>query len=142
MFRLSKRIVRVLSGLARVLEIVISIIVLVAIILQFTAIPTLFRVYVLGNDSMRSFHSFLDNILTLAIGLEFFRMLCFSETGDVLEVFLFVLAHHLLTSCTTALDTLLTVIAIAIIVLLDVLLKYIKKKMTLPTPEESLEAPD
>ena len=136
---MSKKIVRILADVARILEIAVSVIVLVAIILQFSAVPTLFRVYVLGNDSMRSFHTFLDNILTLAIGLEFFRMVCFSDADAVLEVVLFVLAHHLLTSGTTALDNLLTVIGIAIVVLTNLLLKYFRRKIGEAEPKDAFD---
>jgi len=136
---MSKKIVRILADIARILEIAVSVIVLVAIILQFSAVPTLFRVYVLGNDSMRSFHTFLDNILTLAIGLEFFRMVCFSDADAVLEVVLFVLAHHLLTSGTTALDNLLTVIGIAIVVLTNLLLKYFRRKIGEAEPKDAFD---
>lgn len=123
-----QKLVRYLNLIARGLEIAISVVVLFAVVAQFASLPTLFRVYVFGNDSMKSFHTFLDNILTLAIGLEFFRMICFSNADAVLEVILFVLAHHMLVSGTTALDNLLNVIGIAIVVLLNILLKYYKRK--------------
>lgn len=134
-----KKVVRILGDFARVLEILISIVVLVAIVLQFSAIPTLFKIYVIGNDSMRSFHTFLDNILTLAIGLEFFRMICYSDADAVLDVVMFVLAHHLLTHGENALDGLLTVIGIAIVVLVNLLLKYYHKKMGEEEPEEEFK---
>ena len=133
---MSKKVVRILSGIARVLKIAISIVVLFAIILQFAAIPTLFKVYVIGNDSMHSFHTFLENILTLAIGLEFFRMICYSDADAVLDVVMFVLAHHLLTNEGSALDGLLSVIGIAIVVLVNAFLKYFHKKMGVQEPEE------
>lgn len=124
-----KKTVRTLGLTARVLEILVAVTVLAAVLVQLTSIPSLFSVYVLGNDSMRLFHAFLDNILTLVIGLEFFRMLLFSDADAVLEVVLFVLARHLLASGTTAADNLLTVIGIAIVVLVSILLKRFHKKM-------------
>lgn len=136
---MSKKVVRILTQIARILEILISVVVLLAIILQFSAIPTLFRIYVIGNDSMRSFHTFLDNILTLAIGLEFFRMICYSDADAVLDVVMFVLAHHLLTHGESALDSLLTVIGIAIVVLVNLLLKYYHRKMGEKGPEEEFK---
>jgi len=131
-----KKVVRILSDTARLLELVISVVVLAAIIMQFSALPVLFRTYVLGNDSMHEFHIFLDNILTMAIGLEFFRMLCFSDADAVLEVVLFVLARHMLSSGSTALDNLLTVIGIGIVVLLNILLKVYRKRMEKMKPDD------
>lgn len=133
---MSKQVVRILSGIARILEILISVVVLIAIILQFAAIPTLFKIYVIGNDSMHSFHSFLENILTLAIGLEFFRMICYSDADAVLDVVMFVLAHHLLTNEGSALEGLLSVIGIAIVVLVNAFLKYFHKRMGQKEPAE------
>ena len=89
-----KRIVKYLNLFARGLEIVISVIVLFAVLIQIFSLRNLLYVFVLNTDSMRSFHTFLDNILVLVIGLEFFRMLCFTNADTVLEVVLFVLAAH------------------------------------------------
>lgn len=122
------KLVQYLNVFARALEIAISVVVLVAVVTQLTSLPTLFYVFVFHNDSMRSFHTFLDNVLILAIGLEFFRMLCFTNTDTVLEVVLFVLARHMIVTESTALDNLLTVIGIAIVMALHLALRYCKRK--------------
>lgn len=122
------KLVRCLNVFARVLEIVISIIVLLAVVTQIASLPNLFYVFVLNTESMYAFHAFLDNILILVIGLEFFRMLCFTNTDTVLEVVLFVLARHMIVAESTALDNLLTVIGIAIVMVLHLALKHYKRK--------------
>lgn len=123
-----KRIVKYLNLFARGLEIVISVIVLFAVLIQIFSLRNLLYVFVLNTDSMRSFHTFLDNILVLVIGLEFFRMLCFTNADTVLEVVLFVLAQHMIVTEASALGNLLTVLGIAIVVLLNLALKYYKTK--------------
>lgn len=122
------KLIQYLNVFARALEIAISVVVLIAVVAQLASLPTLFYVFVFNNDSMRSFHAFLDNILILAIGLEFFRMLCFTNTDTVLEVVLFVLARHMIVTESTALDNLLTVIGIAIVMALHLALRYYKRK--------------
>ncbi len=122
------KLVQYLNIFARALEIAVSVAVLIAVVVQITSLPTLFYVFVFHNDSMRSFHTFLDNVLILAIGLEFFRMLCFTNTDTVLEVVLFVLARHMIVAEATALDNLLTVIGIAIVMALHLALRYYKQK--------------
>lgn len=134
--RAGKKIIRNLNLFARGLEIVISVIVLFAVIVQIFSLRNLLYVFVLNTDSMRSFHTFLDNILVLVIGLEFFRMLCFTNADTVLEVVLFVLARHMIVTESSALDNLLTVLGIAVVVLLNLALKYYKRRMRESGPED------
>jgi len=122
------KLIQYLNVFARALEIAISVVVLIAVVAQLASLPTLFYVFVFHNDSMRSFHTFLDNVLILVIGLEFFRMLCFTNTDTVLEVVLFVLARHMIVAESTALDNLLTVIGIAIVMVLHLALRHYKRK--------------
>lgn len=130
MIRWGKKLVKYLNYLARGLEIVISIIVLFAVVVQILSLGNLLYVFVLSTDSMSAFHTFLDNILTLVIGLEFFRMLCYTSADTVLEVVLFVLARHMIVSGNSALDNLMTVAGIAVVVLLNLFLKYFNWKIS------------
>jgi len=113
-----------LSKIARLLEIIISVVVLGAVVIQLFSLKDTFVRLVVETDSMAAFAAFLENILTLVIGLEFFRMLCFPEASTALEVILFLLARHLIVNENTSLDNLLTVIAIGIMVLANVLLEH------------------
>lgn len=126
--RMGQKLIKYLNLFARGLEIVISVIVLFAVIVQIFSLRNLLYIFVLNTDSMRSFHTFLDNVLILVIGLEFFRMLCFTNADTVLEVVLFVLARHMIVTEASAAENLLTVIGIAIVVLLNLTLKYYKTK--------------
>lgn len=134
--QLGRKLVKYLNHLARGLEIPISIIVLFAVAVQILSLGNLLYIFVLNTDSMRSFHTFLDNVLILVIGLEFFRMLCFINADTVLEVVLFVLARHMIVTESSALENLLTVLGIAVVVLLNLALKYYKRKMKESGPED------
>lgn len=127
-----KKVIGSLNALARGLEIGISIIVLLAVFVQIFALRGLFVQLVVGTESMYAFHIFLNSVLTIVIGLEFFRMLCYSDASTVLEVVMFVLARHMIVNETSALENLLTVVGIGIVVLLDVLLEFWKHKRKEP----------
>ncbi len=57
----------------------------------------------------------LDNAITLAIGVEFIKMLCKHTPETVIEVLAFALARQLIVFHTTPLENLITVAAIAIL---------------------------
>lgn len=134
--RAGQKLVRYLNLFARGLEIVISIVVLFAVLVQICSLRNLLYIFVLNTDSMRAFHTFLDNVLVLVIGLEFFRMLCFTNADTVLEVVLFVLARHMIVTEASAAENLLTVLGIAVVVLLNLVLKCYKRKMKESGPED------
>ena len=125
-----KTLIRYLNVIARGLEIAISIIVLLAVIWEIIQLRDLFAQLVLETESMALFHVFLEDVLTIVIGLEFFRMLCFSDVFTVLEVLMFVLARHMIVNDTSAMENLLTVMGIVVVVLLNLYLRRSKVKKT------------
>ena len=68
--------------------------------------------YTTGTEE---FHEFLENTLTLVIGIEFIKMLIKHTPGSVIEVLLFAIARHAILTGGTALENLLTILAIAVI---------------------------
>ena len=61
------------------------------------------------------FHEFLENTLTLVIGIEFIKMLIKHTPGSVVEVLLFAIARHAILAGGTALENLLTILSVALI---------------------------
>ena len=57
----------------------------------------------------------LDSAMTLAIGVEFIKMLCKHTPATVIEVLLFAIARQLVVMHTTPLENLITVVSIAIL---------------------------
>ena len=60
-------------------------------------------------------HEFLENTLTLVIGIEFIKMLIKHTPRSVVEVLLFAIARHAILVGGTALENLLTILSIAVI---------------------------
>ena len=67
------------------------------------------------SSGTAEFHEFLENTLTLVIGIEFIKMLIKHTPGSVVEVLLFAIARHAILAGGTALENLLTICAIAVI---------------------------
>lgn len=57
----------------------------------------------------------LDNAMTLAIGVEFIKMLCKHTPETVIEVLLFAVAKQMVVFHTTPLENLITIISIAVL---------------------------
>lgn len=62
-----------------------------------------------------SIHHFLEGSLTLAIAIEFVKMLCMHTPGTLIEVLLFAIARHMIVEHLTPLQNLVIVISIAVL---------------------------
>lgn len=65
-----------------------------------------------------SIHHFLEGSLTLAIAIEFLKLLCMHTPGTLIEVLLFAIARHMIVEHLTPLQNLLIVISIAVLFLI------------------------
>ena len=90
-------------GLSIFLIFVIIVIALRMIFSVFTTVPP-----VNGNASL-----YIEQVMNLAIGIEFAKMLFHHTPGTVIEVLLFAISRHMIVEHPTALETLLGVISIA-----------------------------
>lgn len=113
--KIRKSINDVLYNLMRYLEIIISLIILVAIGSQI--IPLITEIFHLSFFSldMSSFTTFLANALGLVVGLEFVKMLCEHTADTVLEVLMFAIARQMVVEHLQTWQTLIGVVAIAIL---------------------------
>lgn len=62
-----------------------------------------------------SIHHFLEGSLTLAVAIEFVKMLCMHTPGTLIEVLLFAIARHMIVEHLTPVQNLLIVFAIGIL---------------------------
>ena len=65
-----------------------------------------------GQDA---FSQFLGNVMNLAVGVELIKMLCIHTPETVVEVLLFAIARQLVVSHSSAVDTMIGVICIAVL---------------------------
>ena len=114
---------------SRFAEILVSVIILVVIALSLLSLLyDLTRLSVL-DMSEEFFTSFLSRSLGLVVGLEFIKMLCKHTAETVVEVLMFALARQMVVVHLSTLQTLIGVLAIAI-------LFFIRKYLLIRKPED------
>ncbi len=97
-----------------VLELIISAVIAVAVIILSARLAAdAFRLPLAGGEDVLT--DILGRAMTLAIGIEFIKMLCNHTPETVIEVLLFAIARQLVVEHTTPLENLLTVATIAVL---------------------------
>ncbi|MCD8125148.1 MAG: phosphate-starvation-inducible PsiE family protein [Lachnospiraceae bacterium] len=97
------------------LELCISIILLLSIIIALFSLLGEVVSFARAGGSADDFQTFLGNMFTVVIGIEFLKMLCSYNVDSVIEVILFTVARQLVLNHEAALELLLSVVAIAIL---------------------------
>lgn len=101
--------------IARYMEILLSIVILIVIALAgIRLIYNITEVSILNMD-MDFFSEFLAHGLSLVVGVEFVKMLCLHSTQAVVEVLMFATARQMVVEHMAPTQTLIGVIAIAVL---------------------------
>lgn len=110
-----KRFNELIYNVARYTEIVLSVIILVVI--AFAGVRLVCEVLKTNVWDMDSsfFSTFLAAGLSLVVGVEFVKMLCQHSTKTVLEVLMFATARQMVVEHLSTLETLIGVVAIAVL---------------------------
>ena len=120
------------------IELFISLLVSVAVlILSVRIVIDMFNLSFIENG-IDSLVVILDNAITLAIGAELIKMLCKHTPETVIEVLAFALARQLIVGHAASWETLITVVAIA--VLFGVRRFLLKRHDLVETPDGLIEA--
>lgn len=101
--------------IAQFLEILISVIVIVAIAVSLYAVLVELHVMANSPDNVDMLTEFLATAFTVVIGIEFLKMLSRHNMSSVVEVLLFAIARQMVIEHTSAIENLIMVIAIAIL---------------------------
>ena len=99
------------------LEIVLSVIVVVAFLVCLVPIVKDIPLLVQSSNEAGSFRHFLRNLFDLVIGIEFVKMLIKHTPSSVLEVMAFAIARHMVVTDTSPLEDLVAVLAVGVIFL-------------------------
>ena len=103
-----------IADIASFLEAAVSILVLIALLLS--VIPLLMEMpKLLNNDNEVDLQVFLGHAFTLVIGIEFIKMLAKHTPGSALEVLLYAIARHMIIGNGSAVDNILSLLAIGLI---------------------------
>lgn len=101
--------------IAQVLEIVISIIVIVAIAVSLYSVLVELHIMANSPSDVSMLTDFLATAFTVVIGIEFLKMLSRHNMSSVVEVLLFAIARQMVIEHTSAVENLLMVVSIAIL---------------------------
>ncbi len=112
------KIAIIISRFTLILEFIISIFVFLGLFIMFTKLPN----YISELAATGDFNNFLKMMFNLIIGIEFIKMLCRHDLDSVVEVLLFAVARYMIVEHLSIYQTLVGVIAIAI---LFVIRKYL-----------------
>ena len=104
---------RLLQSLKDQAEIILAIYLVVVIILV-TGRTIVVETPLIFTEGV-SIHHFLEGSLTLAVAIEFIKMLCMHTPGTLIEVLLFAIARHMIVESLTPIQNLIIVIAIVIL---------------------------
>lgn len=120
---MGKKIREKLERISDLLERVMAVIVLIAVAVAVISLWQPFLDFWDDRFSDGAFLLFMERILNIVIGVEFFKMLCKPGAETVMEVLMFCAARHMIVHDTSALENLLTILGIAVIILVKYLLK-------------------
>lgn len=107
-----KRIMRLIAAFGRYVEAALAIIILIVIVLSIIKLMMDLTQMSINDLQTGFFTSFLSKILTLAVGVEFVRMLCKHTADTIVDVLLFATARQMVVEHLDPLQTLLCVLAI------------------------------
>lgn len=94
-----------------ILEFVMAMIVGLAILMAIVGVfPGLLHFWGERGDT-HAFMEFLDEVLSVVIGIEFLKMLCKPSTGNIIEALIFLIARHMVIQTTTAVEDLISLSA-------------------------------
>lgn len=121
-----------------IIELFISLIVGVAVIILAARMIIDMVTTQIYSQGISSLVSILDNAITLAIGAELIKMLCKHTPETIIEVLAFALARQLIVGHVASWESLITVVAIA--VLFAVRRFLLKRHDMVETPDGLIEA--
>lgn len=104
---------------ANILESFVGIVLIITIAIAIISLIVEVKGIIFSNNTLEFFNEFLESALNLVVGIEFVKMLCKHTPETVIEVLVFAIARQLIVGHTSILDTLIGVLAIAILFLIN-----------------------
>lgn len=102
-----------------ILELLVACIIGIAVLGAIISyVPTLLE-HLHGGLTPDEFLHLLEEVFGIVIGIEFLKMLCKPEFENVIEVLIFLIGRHMIVGHNTAIDNVLSVVAVSILFLVD-----------------------
>lgn len=142
MYFLKIKIPNSIYRIAQFLEILVSLLVILAILLAFGPILSQLGIMATDPTDPNGLHNFLSAAFNMVIGIEFLKMLSRHNMSSAVEVLLFAIARQMVIEHTTPMENLIMVAAIAVLFLIR---KYLfipglddKQTLTVPRSDEPI----
>jgi uncharacterized membrane protein (DUF373 family) len=116
----------------RLLELLISISLVIAIVIGMLSLGNGMKELYLNPFDQNAFQNFLSIAFNILIGIEFLKMIIKSNLSTVIEVLLFAIARQLIVGHTSAYENLIGIIAITILFI-------VRKYLFIPDLDDNLK---
>ena len=128
----------IIKKVADILEIFLAI--LIGIGLIYSILDYIPRAAALLSSSPETavFLTFLEDLFSIVIGIEFIKMLIMPNADNIIEVLTFVVARHMIIASHAAQDLLLSAVAILLLYGTRLGLHWFRSKMDVTVDEESI----
>ena len=143
MYYLKIKIPNTIYRIAQLLEILVSVLVILAILFSFVTIFHQLGLMATNPSDVDGLQSFLSTAFTVVIGIEFLKMLSRHNLSSVVEVLLFAISRQMVIEHTSPAENLLMVAAIAALFLVR---KFLfspglddKQTLTVPRSDDPTE---
>lgn len=120
-----------------VLEWVLAIIVCIGIVITIIRFVPGILTFASGSATPEAFLSFLEEVFTIVVGVEFLKMLCKPSSDNVIEVLIFLVTRHMIIGATSSLEDLFSIIGIALLFVVRRHLRKAKAQAQIQTPPQS-----
>lgn len=135
---MTDKIRSIIKKVADILEIFLAI--LIGIGLVYSILDYIPRAAALLSSSPETvvFLTFLEDLFSIVIGIEFIKMLIMPNADNIIEVLTFVVARHMIIASHAAQDLLLSAVAILLLYGTRLGLHWFRSKMDVTVDEESI----
>lgn len=126
--KIDEKIRKVTDPVCHLLELLMAVFVFLGIVMAIIALIPQMGDYWVARGEADAFLHFLEQVLTIIVGVEFLKMLCRPNADNVIETIIFLVARHMILITTTPLEDLISTISIVLLCFLRGYLKERKKK--------------
>lgn len=117
----------IIEKICDVIEILIALIVCAGLVVSLILyIPDAVELLT-GSGETAQFLTFIESMFSFVVGVEFIKMLCKPSAENVIEVLVFLVARHMIVETNSAVDILLSVIAVAVLFVARLMLRYYRQ---------------
>lgn len=117
-------------NISHLMEHLMAVLVLLGIIIATFSLKDAFLMYWHNRTVEGAFLKYIGCIFSIVIGIEFFKLLWKPGKETLLEVLMFVIARHMIIEHTTALENLVSVIAIGVLFIVERYFLHTSKEST------------